>query len=136
MLNARDQRPIDEERRRSGRFRLATTGRDQAHATTEQVRAAYQAQHAAARMELAVCRLVYRVGQRLLRQNLKARAATIRHQMGKQTQTPTLRWVFQVVQAVHRRVRHGRKHFSNLTEARTRILSFLSPSCRKYYLLL
>jgi transposase len=87
-------------------------------------------------MVMALCLLVYSLGQRLLRQNLQAQEATIRHQTGKQTHKPTLRWVFQLFQAVHLFILEGMKRLTNLTKERQRILSFLSPSCRKYYLLL
>jgi hypothetical protein len=79
---------------------------------------------------------VYTLGQRLLRQNLASQEATIRHQTGKATSTPTLRWVFQLFQAVHLIVLNGMRHISNLTKERQRILSFLCPNCQKYYLLI
>ena len=49
----------------------------------------------------ALSLLVYTLGQRLLRQTLTLQEASIRHQTGKSTQTPSLRWVFQSFQALH-----------------------------------
>jgi len=54
---------------------------------------------------------------------------------GKPTQRPTLRWVFQLLQAVHLLSVDGAKQISNLTEERRSILGVLSSSCRRYYLL-
>lgn len=54
----------------------------------------------------------------------------------KATATPTLCWVFQMLQAAHLTVLAGETYISNLTQERQRILRFLSPQCRKYYLLI
>ncbi len=61
--------------------------------------------------------------------------ASIRHQTGKLTQKPTLRWVFQLFQAVHLLSGAEAEQVSNLTEERIYILGFLGHSCQRYYLL-
>jgi transposase len=91
---------------------------------------------AALAMVMGLCLLVYTLGQRALREALKRAGATIRHQTGKQTARPTLRWVFQLFQAVHLLKIGKSKQISNLSEERERILSFLGRSARRYYLLL
>lgn len=158
----RDEAAIDDKQTRSGRFILASNLLDSEHYSNDQLLAEYKAQQSAERgfrflrdplfftssvflktpsrvaalaLIMALSLLVYTLGQRLLRQNLAAQKATIRHQTGRATSTPTLRWVFQMFQAVHLVVLEGVRHISNLTKERQRILGFLSPHCRKYYLL-
>jgi transposase len=90
---------------------------------------------AAIAMVMGLCLLVYALGERSLRRTLAEAGALVRHQTGKPTRRPTLRWVFQLFQAVHLLSVDGTKRITDLTEERERILSFLPPSCRRYYLL-
>jgi len=159
----RDEKAVYDKQIRSGRFILASNVLDSQRYSNDQLLAEYKAQQSAERgfrflkdplfftssvflktpsrvaalaLIMALSLLVYTLGQRLLRQNLAAQEAAIRHQTGKQTSTPTLRWVFQMFQAVHLILLEGVRHISNLTKERQRILSFLSPECQKYYLLI
>lgn len=91
---------------------------------------------AALAMVMGLCLLVYTLGQRALREALQAAGAKIRHQTGKQTARPTLRWVFQLFQAVHLLKIGEEKRISNLSEERAAILGYLGPSAQRYYLLL
>lgn len=86
-------------------------------------------------MVMAVCLLVYSLAQRQLRIALAQAGQTIKNQVGKVTQRPTMRWVFQSFQAVHLVWIDGVKQISNLTTERQRILRFLGSACQKYYLL-
>ena len=45
--------------------------------------------------------VVYNLGQRELRKTLKKSNSKVRNQLGKLTNTPTLRWIFQCFQVVH-----------------------------------
>ncbi len=90
---------------------------------------------AALAMIMALCLLVYTIGQRQLRSNLIAANETILNQVGKPTQSPTLRWIFQCFQSVHIVLVSGVKLVSNLTDERKYILQFLGSACQKYYLL-
>jgi transposase len=98
---------------------------------------------AALGMIMALCLLVYNLGQRQLRQALAQADATIPNQLGKPTASPTLRWVFQCVagdpprcfRAVHLIVFQGVQQVVNLTDERQHILQFFSDACRRYYLL-
>jgi transposase len=90
---------------------------------------------AALGMIMALCLLVYNLGQRQLRQALAQNEATIPNQLGKPTASPTLRWVFQCFMAVHLVVFQGVQQVVNLTDDRLHILQFFSPACRRYYLL-
>lgn len=86
-------------------------------------------------MIMALCLLVYNLGQRQLRNALAEASQTIPNQLGKPTESPTLRWVFQCFMAVHVVVLSGVKQIVNLTPERKHILKFFSAFCRDYYLL-
>lgn len=158
-----DEAAIADKQTRSGRFILASNVLDAERYSNDRLLLEYKAQQSAERgfrflrephfftssvflktpsrvaalaLIMALSLLVYTLGQRQLRKNLAAEEATIRHQTGKATSTPTLRWVFQMFQAVHLIVLKGVKYLSNLTKERQRLLSFLSPHCQKYYLLI
>jgi transposase len=159
---ARDEQAIAVARRRSGRFILATNVLDGKQLGKEALLHEYKAQHmvergfrflkdpmfftasvfvkspkrvAAIALVMGLSLLVYALGERALRRALKEAEAKVRHQTGKLTDRPTLRWIFQLFQAVHLLSVDGTKRIANLTEERERILSFLGPGCRRYYLL-
>ncbi|NRB06119.1 MAG: hypothetical protein HRU34_01270 [Richelia sp.] len=67
---------------------------------------------------MGLCLLVYRLGQRALRQYLKRGAQTIQNQLGKPSATPTLRWVFQYFMSIHLLMLASLKQISNLSEQR------------------
>ena len=52
-------------------------------------------------MLMALCLLVYNLGQRQLRMSLKAQKATVKNQLNRPTESPTLRWIFQCFQGIH-----------------------------------
>lgn len=86
-------------------------------------------------MVMGLALLVYSLGQREVRQTLAASQGTLADQKGKQTSRPTLRWLLQCFLSVHLVWVDGVKTLIKLTEAQKAILQFLSPNCRKYYLL-
>jgi transposase len=86
-------------------------------------------------MVMALCLLVYTLAQRKLRQALSQAQTGIPNQLGKLTDTPTMRWVFQCFQAIHLVVVAGHKQITNLTPQRRKILQFLGAACGRYYLL-
>ena len=153
---------IAAQRVRCGRFILATNVLDPAVLSTSDALREYKAQQgvewgfrflkdplffassvflkspkrvAALGMIMALCLLVYNLGQRQLRQALAGQDETIPNQLGKPTSSPTLRWVFQCFMAVHLVVFQGVQQVVNLTDERLHILRFFSPACRRYYLL-
>ncbi|MEG4172796.1 IS1634 family transposase [Microcoleus sp. S13_D1] len=79
--------------------------------------------------------LVYSLGQRQVRNQLKAAQVGIKSQLGKLTDRPTLRWIFQVFEGIHILTLNGANQIVNLTEERNFILKNLPSSCQKYYLL-
>ena len=86
-------------------------------------------------MLMALCLLVYNLGQRQLRRSLKAQKATIKNQLNKSTESPTLRWVLQCFQGIHLLMTQGYQRVLNFMESHYYILQFLPNACRKYYLL-
>ncbi len=78
--------------------------------------------------------LVYNLGQRELRNALKRGKTGLKNQLGKLTNRPTLRWIFQCFQGIHLLNLNGVEQVVNLTEERSFILEFLPASCHKYYL--
>ncbi len=86
-------------------------------------------------MVMALCLLVYTLAHRQLRQALSEAQTGIPNQLGKLTDTSTMRWVFQYFQAIHLVVVAGHKQITNLTPQRRKILQFLGAACGRYYLL-
>ena len=86
-------------------------------------------------MIMGLCLMVYSLGQRQLRQALQQAEQTLPNQLGKGTQTPTLRWIFQCFMAVHYVVLNGEPQIVNLDGDHRHILEFLGAPCRRYYLM-
>jgi hypothetical protein len=53
-------------------------------------------------MVMTLASLVYAVAQRRLRQQLAHHQETVPNQINQPTTTPTLRWVFQLLEGIHR----------------------------------
>ena len=85
---------------------------------------------------MGLCLLIYTLGQRLLRQNLQLTNKTVKNQLGKGTNRPTLRWIFQSFQSIHTVCIQGIQQISNLTSERLVILNLFPVTCRSYYFLL
>ena len=86
-------------------------------------------------MLMALCLLVYNLGQRQLRISLNHRKGTVKNQLNQPTESPTLRWIFQCFQGIHVLIIQGFQRILNLTESHCHILQFLPIACQKYYLL-
>ncbi len=86
-------------------------------------------------MLMGLSLLVYTLGQRQLRANLKQHNTGVKNQLGKITDRPTLRWIFQCFQGIHLVILNGVKQIVNLTDARLQILNYFSKDCQKYYFL-
>lgn len=119
---------ISAEKIKAGRFILATNILDKEEITKEQILEEYKEQQSNERgfrflkdplfftssvfvkkperveaiaMIMGLSLLVYNLAQRKLRQELESADASIRNQVKKLTNKPTMRWVFQMFQAVH-----------------------------------
>ena len=86
-------------------------------------------------MLMGLCLLVYSLGQRQIRASLQIAKTGIKNQLGKLTERPTLRWIFQCFQGIHLVVYQGNKQVSNLTSERYLTLNFFPESIQKYYIL-
>jgi transposase len=84
-------------------------------------------------MIMGLCLLVYSIGQRMIRKELKKKKESIKNQVNKFTNQPTLRWIFMVFQGVHHITMGGEEWINNLNEERKKILSYFSLNCQKYY---
>ena len=125
---------LDAQRRRFGRFLLATNVLDAEQLPPDEALKQYMAQQgvergfrflkdplffassvflkspkrvAALGLIMALCLLVYNLGQRQLRMALAQQQETIPNQLGKPSTSPTLRWVFQCFMAVHLVILNG-----------------------------
>lgn len=84
---------------------------------------------------MSLCLLVYNLGPREPKNSLKKEKSGVNNQVGKETNNPTLRWIFQCFQGIHVLTYLGIKQIVNLTDERRHILSFLPTSCHRYYFL-
>lgn len=89
-------------------------------------------------MIMTLALLVYSIAQRRLRQELKSQKETLPNQINQPTVTPTLRWIFQVLEGIHRVVITSvggvkKIMIEGLTELRIKILKlFGSRVCQLY----
>jgi transposase len=83
-----------------------------------------------------LCLLVYTWLQRLLRQNLQLTNSTVKNYLGRGTNRPTLRWIFQIFPSVDVVGIQGVQQVYNLTPEGLAILNLFPATCRSYYLLL
>ena len=86
-------------------------------------------------MLMGLSLLVYSIGQRQVRANLQQNNTGVKNQLGKLTDRPTLRWIFQGFQGIHVVVLNGVKQIVNLTDSRLETLNYFSQYCQKYYIL-
>ena len=84
---------------------------------------------------MGLCLMVYSLGQREVRYQLSQAKTGIPNQLGKLTERPTLRWIFQWNQGIHLLIHLGIKQVVNLTEERLLTLKFFPLSCQEYYIL-
>jgi transposase len=84
-------------------------------------------------MIMGLCLLIYTLAQRQIRAALKESKSTIKNQLGKATNRPTLRWIFQCFQSIHLVEINQEKHISNWTQERDFILHLLPDDCLGYY---
>lgn len=84
-------------------------------------------------MIMGLCLLVYTLAQRQLRAALSESKSTIKNQLGKATDRPTLRWIFQCFQSIHLVLLNQELHICNWNEHRDFILNLLPDDCLRYY---
>ena len=157
-----DAEAIATQKRQSGRFVLATNQLEAEELSNDEMIAKYKEQQAAERgfaflkdplfftdsvflktpervealaMVMGLCLLIYTLGQRQLRQRLKSTKSGLKNQLGKLTDRPTLRWIFQCFHSVHLVIVNQVEQICNLTSEQLEILRFFPEACQSYYLL-
>ncbi|MEQ9668215.1 IS1634 family transposase [Coleofasciculus sp. G2-EDA-02] len=158
----RNDNKIESDKRRAGRFVLATNRMKVQEFTASDILQKYKDQQAPERsfaflkdplffadsvflksperietmaMLMGLCLLVYAIGQRQLRQNLSSAQVGLKNQLGQLTDHPTLKWIFQGFQGIHIVFLAGLKQIVNLTDERQFTLSFFPQSSQNYYVL-
>ncbi|WP_375327818.1 IS1634 family transposase [Microcystis sp. BLCC-F210] len=84
-------------------------------------------------MIMGLCLLVYTLAQRQIRNALKESKSTIKNQLGKATNSPSLRWIFQCFHCIHLITLNQEEHISNWNKDRDFILRLLPDDCLRYY---
>jgi len=156
-----DKELVDEIKNQAGRFILATNILNATELGASEILSVYKQQQSCERgfrflkdplffadslfvknpervetmmMLMGLSLLVYMIGQREIRNSLKSKKSSVKNQLNRATQRPTLRWIFQCFQGIHCFKIEGAERISNLNEERYRILEFLPEACQKYYL--
>ena len=157
---SQDESKINTEMLSAGRFIIATNVLDSKELSNDSMLSEYKAQQSCERgfaflkdplffadsiflkspekieslgMIMGLCLLVYTLGQRQIRNALKESKSTIKNQLGKATNRPTLRWIFQCFQCIHVVILNQEEHISNWNKDRDFILSLLPDDCLRYY---
>ncbi|UUO16704.1 IS1634 family transposase [Dolichospermum heterosporum] len=155
-----DESKINTELLNAGRFIIATNVLDSQELSNDSMLREYKAQQSCERgfgflkdplffadsiflknperieslgMIMGLCLLVYTLAQRHIRNALLESKSTIKNQLGKATNRPTLRWIFQCFQCIHLVTLNQEKHISNWNNDRDFILSLLPDDCLRYY---
>jgi transposase len=87
-------------------------------------------------MMMGLCLLVYTLLQRQIRNPLRESKSTVKNQLGKPTDRPTLRWIFPCFQSIHLVTLNQEKHISLLSPVRDFIVNLLPDHCFPYSQLL
>ncbi|WP_353933305.1 IS1634 family transposase (plasmid) [Okeanomitos corallinicola TIOX110] len=155
-----DESKINTEVLSAGRFIIATNVLDSQELSNDSILSEYKAQQSCERgfgflkdplffadsiflksperieslgMIMGLCLLVYTLAQRQIRNALKESKSTIKNQLGKATNRPTLRWIFQCFQCIHLVILNQEEHISNWNKDRDFILRLLPDDCLRYY---
>ena len=155
-----DESKINTELLSAGRFIIATNVLDSQELSNDSILSEYKAQQSCERgfgflkdplffadsiflksperieslgMIMGLCLLVYTLAQRQIRNALKESKSTIKNQLGKATDRPTLRWIFQCFQCIHLVEYNNEQHVSNWNKERDFILNLLPDDCLSYY---
>jgi transposase len=80
--------------------------------------------------------LVYTLGQRQIRTALRESKSTVKNQLGKPTDRPTLRWIFPYFRSIYLVTLNQEKHICYWTQERDFIVNLSPEHCFPYYQLL
>ncbi|MBD2565940.1 MULTISPECIES: IS1634 family transposase [Nostoc] len=157
---SKNESKINTELQSAGRFIIATNVLESSHLSQELMLSEYKAQQSCERgfaflkdplfladsiflkaserieslgMIMGLCLLVYTLAQRQIRAALRESKSTVKNQLGKPTDHPTLRWIFQCFESIHLVEFNNEKYISNWTQDRNFILNLLPDDCLHYY---
>jgi transposase len=83
---------------------------------------------------MTLCLMVYNVGQYKIREKLKATDETVKNQVGKPVQNPTLRWLFQRMNGINLVTIAGQAScITGLTDEKRKILRLFGPTIAQLY---
>ncbi len=159
---------VEQDRRTLGRFILATNEMDQTELSSGEMLREYKAQGVsvergfrflkdplffadslflkkpsrimALTMIMVLALLIYALAERKLRLQLAETGQSLPSQVGKPTQTPTMRWIFQLFEGIDLLLiyQHGQlvdRQILNLSDTHRDIIRLLGPPVEKCYLL-
>jgi transposase len=88
-------------------------------------------------MIMVLSLLVYSIAEWLLRKRLKETGETVLNQLGKPTQRPTLKWIFQKFRNINEVVvnlgRSTHRQVTDIDEELIKIIKLAGSECEKYY---
>lgn len=88
-------------------------------------------------MVMTLALLVYSLAQRRVRTQLESQEETLPNQIGLPTSNPTLRWIFQLLDGIHRVILYTERHvqtiIEGLTDLRTKILRLFGQKVCQIY---
>ena len=76
-------------------------------------------------MVMTLALLVYSVAQRRMRNRLETQGETLPNQIGQPTATPTLRWVFQLLDGIHRVTVYAHGQIKTFIDMKKKLLNIL-----------
>ena len=89
-------------------------------------------------MIMVLSLLIYSIAEWMIRKRLKESGETVLNQLGKPTQSPTLKWIFQKFRNINEAIieMKGSIHRKviNLNEEQIKIIKLFGMGCEKYYI--
>jgi len=89
-------------------------------------------------MIMVLSLLIYSIAEWILRKRLKETGETVLNQIGKPTQQPTLKWIFQKFRNINEAVIElkdsVRREIINVNDEQRKIVELFGQECEKYYI--
>lgn len=89
-------------------------------------------------MVMVLSLLVYSIAEWILRKRLAETGETVLNQLGKTTQRPTLKWIFQKFRGINEAVvnlgKEVHRQVTDIDDEQTKIIKLVGPECEMYYL--
>jgi transposase len=88
-------------------------------------------------MIMVLSLLIYSIAEWMIRKKLKESGETVSNQLGKPTQCPTLKWIFQKFRNINEAIIELKgaihREIINLNEEQIKIIKLFGQECEKYY---